>query len=217
MKRVVNVGASSYTGNYLLPKMLKDWDDISPDTEVKLEITDSEDVFHQVSDGLVELGLIGACLESETVEAHEFIQDDELILIAPPDHPLADRGEINLDELRGCDFILREPGSGTRMWYREAFNRFKLTFGDLNVVAELDSHPAIITAVASGTGLAMVPKNAALDALAAGSIRELRIKELTPMTGSLYVIWPRANSMSAQTRQFIDFLEAERPRLQREH
>lgn len=211
VKKLVTVGASSYTGNYLLPRMLRDWEEANPDTEIKLEITDSEDVFHQVQDGLVEVGLIGACLESENVEAREFTQDDQLILIVPIGHDFADRGEIEIDELRGKDFILREPGSATRMWYREAFNRFKLTLEDLNAVAELDSHPAVITAVEAGLGLAMVPRHAADDALDARRVKEVRICELTPMTGSLYMIWPRADSLSPETRQFIDWLETERP------
>ena len=210
MKKLVTVGASSYTGNYLLPRMLRNWEEVNPDTEIKLEITDSEDVFLQVQDGLIEVGLIGACLESENVEAHEFTQNDQLILIVPIGHDFADRGEIEIDELRGEDFVLREPGSATRMWYREAFNRFKLTLDDLNVVAELDSHPAVITAVEAGSGLAMVPRHAADDALDAGRVKELRIRELAPMTGSLYMIWPRTDSLSPQTRQFIDWLETER-------
>lgn len=210
MKKLVTVGASSYTGNYLLPRLLQDWEEVNPDTEIKLEITDSEDIFHQVQDGLVEVGLIGACLESENVEAHEFAQDDQLILIVPLGHAFADRSEIEIDELRGQDFVLREPGSATRMWYREAFNRFKLTLGDLNVVAELDSHPAVITAVESSLGVAMVPRHAADDALDAQRIKDVRIRELAPMTGSLYMIWPRVDSLSPQTRQFIDWLETER-------
>lgn len=213
MKKIVDVGASSYIGNYLLPRVLADWERINPDTELKLEITDSEDIFNLVNDGLIELGLIGACLESEAVEAHELLQNDELILIVPSDHPFSDKKEIGVESLRGQDFILREPGSATRMWYREMLNCFAIGFDDLNVVAELDSHPAVISAVEAGSGIAMVPRAAAADSLQLGRVKEVGIKELSPMTGSLYMIWPRANTLSAPTRRFIDFLEAERPRL----
>lgn len=213
MKKIVNIGASSYTGNYLLPRVLPEWERLNPEMEIKLEITDSEDVFNQVDDGLIELGLIGACLESETVEAHELFQGAQLILIVPPQHLFAGEKEISVESLRGRDFILREPGSATRMWYRELLNRFHIAIEDLNVVAELDSHPAVITAVEAGSGIALVPRNAALDSLELGRVREVRLKELSPMTGSLYMIWPRANSLSAPIRRFKDFLEAESKRL----
>lgn len=213
MKNVINIGASSYTGNYLLPRILPDWERMNPDTEVKLEITDTEDVFLQVDEGFIELGLVGACLESETVETHELLQDDQLILIVPPNHPFAQKKEISIESLRGQDFVLREPGSATRMWYREMFNRFHISFDDLNAVAELDSHPAVISAVEAGSGIALVPKNAAADSLQLGRLAEVNIKELSPMTGSLYMIWPRANSLSAPTREFIDYLKNERERL----
>ncbi len=213
MKKIVTIGASSYTGNYLLPRILPDWQRLNPDTELKLEITDSEDVFNQVDEGLIEFGLIGACLESENVEAHELLQNDELILIVPPDHPFAGRKDVTVEALRGQDFILREPGSATRMWYREMFNRASITFDDFNVVAELDSHPAVISAVEAGCGIAMVPRNAASDSLDLGRVKAVPIKELSPMTGSIYMVWPRANSLSGSTRQFMDFLESEKPRL----
>ena len=213
MKRPVNIGASSYAGNYLLPRLLRDWQKLNPDAELKLEITDSEDVFKQVNEGLIEFGLIGACLESENVEAREFLQNDELILIVPPDNPLADKKEIAVEALRGQDFIVREPGSATRMWYREMLNKHCITFDDLNLVAEMDSHPAVISAVESGSGMALVPRGAALESLELGRVKEVKIKELSPMTGSLYMIWPRADALSAPTRQFIDFLESEKTRL----
>ncbi len=210
MKKVVTVGASSYTGTYLLPRILTDWDRLNPETELRLEITDSEDVFHQVEDGLVELGVIGACLESAAVEAHEFLQNDQLALIVPAGHQFAQRGSVSIADLRGEDFILREPGSATRMWYRETFNRFGLSLKEMNIVAELDSHPAVIKAVEAGSGISMVPKNAALDAVQLGRVKEVRIDEISPLTGSLYMIWPRSNSLSPQARQFMNFLEAER-------
>jgi DNA-binding transcriptional LysR family regulator len=212
MKKSVSIGASSYTGNYLMPAILADWEKLSPDTGLKLEITDTEEVFEQVESGVLQLGLVGACLESESVEAEEFSRNDELILIAPPSHPLAQKKEISVDELRGQDFILREPGSATRMWYKENFNRYSITFDDLNVVAELAGHPAVIKAVEAGSGLSMVPKNAALDSLELGRVKEVKVKELSPMTGSLYLLHPRADSLTPESRRFLDFLESERPK-----
>jgi DNA-binding transcriptional LysR family regulator len=212
MKKSINVGASSYTGNYLMPTILADWEKVSPDTELKLEITDTEEVFEQVESGVLQLGLVGACLESDNVEAEEFLQNDELILIAPPSHPLAQKKEISVEELRGQDFILREPGSATRMWYRENLNRYCITFDDLNVVAEMAGHPSVIKAVEAGSGLSMVPKKAALDSLELGRVKEVKVTELSPMTGSLYMLHPRGDSLTPESRQFLDFLEAERPK-----
>lgn len=44
MKKTVFVGASSYTGDYLLPHILADWERLYPDVELVLKISDSEEV-----------------------------------------------------------------------------------------------------------------------------------------------------------------------------
>jgi len=214
MKNVVNVGASSYTGEFLLPQVLADWEKQNPDMELKVDISDSSQVFEQVINGDIEAGVIGMSLENNAVKADPFLNNfDELILIAPAEHPLANKGELLVEDLKGQDFILREPGSATRMWYREVLATHGITFENLNVVAELDTYPAIIKAVESGSGLSFVLKKAAKDSLDMGRIKEIKLKDLPPLMGNLYVIYNTELPMSNGTRRFLSFLEAEKPKL----
>lgn len=214
MKNTVNVGASSYTGEFLLPQLISDWEKLNPDVELKVEISDSSQVFEQVMNGDVDAGVIGMSLENNTVRAEPFLNNyDELILICSPDHPFASKGEISVNDLKGQDFILREPGSATRMWYREVLATHGVTFDDLNVVAELDTYPAIIKAVESASGISFVLRKSAQDSLKMGRIKEVKVKDLTPLMGNLYVIYNTEFPMSDETRQFLGFIEAEKPKL----
>ncbi|MBE0447309.1 MAG: hypothetical protein IBX64_04280 [Actinobacteria bacterium] len=214
MKNVVNIGASSYTGEFLLPQLLSNWEKQNPDTELKIDISDSSQVFEQVLNGDIEAGVIGMSLENNTVRAEPFLNNyDELILICPPDHPFARKGEISVSDLKGQDFILREPGSATRMWYREVLATRSITFENLNVVAELDSYPAIIKAVESGSGLSFVLRKSAQDALDMGKVKEIKIKELPQLMGNLYSIYNTDLPLSDGARRFLNFLETERPKL----
>ena len=47
--------------------------------------------------------------------ALEVAQPGDLVLIAPHGHPLASRRRLNVQALQAERFILREPGSGTRL------------------------------------------------------------------------------------------------------
>ncbi len=94
MKRKITMGASCYAGDYLLPIMLPDWNQTDSEVELKVEIADSENIFQQVLNGDLEVGLIGVCYEHDDVETKEFISNDELILVAPISHPLADKEEV---------------------------------------------------------------------------------------------------------------------------
>jgi len=214
MKNAVHIGASSYTGEFLLPQLIADWEKQNPDTELKLDISDSSLVFEQVISGDLEAGVIGMPLENSNVKADIFLSNyDELILIAPSDHPFAKKGEIAIEDLNGQDFILREPGSATRMWYREVLATRGITFESLNVVAELGSYPAIIKAVETGSGLSFVLRKCAEDAIEMGRVKELRIKDISPLMGNLYIIYNTDMPLSDTTRRFISFLEAEKPKL----
>lgn len=214
MKNVLTIGASSYTGEFLLPQVIGDWEKQNPDVELKLDISDSAEVFEQVGNGDIEAGVIGMSLENSSVRAEPFLNNyDELILIVPNDHPFAEKGEIQVADLREQDFILREPGSATRMWYREVLATRGITFDNLNVVAELDTYPAIIKAVESGSGISFVLRKCAQDALDMGRLKEVKIKELAPLMGNLYVIYNTDLPLSDQARRFLSFLETEKPKL----
>ncbi|HEY3375131.1 MAG TPA: LysR substrate-binding domain-containing protein [Candidatus Aquicultor sp.] len=215
MKNIVNVGASSYTGEFLLPQLIADWERQNPDIELKVGISDSSQVFEQVLNGDLHAGVIGMSFENDSVTAETFLNKfDELILICPPQHPLANKGQVALEDLRGQDFIIREAGSATRMWYREFLATHGITFENLNIVAELDTNPAIIKAVESGSGLSFVLRKSASDALELGRIKELKIKDISPLMGNLYVIYNSVRAPSDETRRFLSFLEAETPKLQ---
>ncbi|HZD61025.1 MAG TPA: LysR substrate-binding domain-containing protein, partial [Anaerolineae bacterium] len=202
------------TGEFLLPQLIADWDKQHPDMELKVEISDSSQVFEQTINGDIEVGVIGMSLENSSVRAEPFLTNyDELILVGPPNHPFADKGEISVNDLKDQDFILREPGSATRMWYREVLATKGITFDDLNVVAEFDTYPAIIKAVESSSGLSFVLRKAAQDALNAGKVKEIKIKELSPLMGNLYAIYNTDLPLSEGARRFLSFLETEKQRL----
>ncbi|MCL5292247.1 MAG: LysR substrate-binding domain-containing protein [Actinobacteria bacterium] len=214
MKPTLRVGTSSYVGDYVMPKALVDWEQMNPEIELKIDISDSEGVFTGVLDGTFEVGVIGAALEDERIVTEEFIHNaDELILITPTDHPFASKNEVPVKDLKGQNFIVREPGSATRMWYRERLSVADVSLDDLNIVCEVDSHQAAISAVEAGAGISFVLRGAARDALDVGRVKEVRVRELSPLMGSLYLIHPGEQLLSDQTKRMLHFLEEEKIKL----
>ncbi|MEN8129728.1 MAG: LysR substrate-binding domain-containing protein, partial [Pseudomonadota bacterium] len=60
-----------------------------------------------------DLLVMGQVPKGLAVQAHPFI-DNELVVVAPPDHPLSFARNITLKQLSQERFLVREPGSGTR-------------------------------------------------------------------------------------------------------
>lgn len=212
MKKKMLLGASSYAGEYLIPMMLPDWQKAGNSSELKVEIGDSESIFEQVLSGDIEVGLIGVCFEHDDLETQEFILNDELILICPKDHPMVGKKQCRPADLKGQNFIVREPGSATRMWMRESLSRQGVSFDDLNLVAELDTHRAVISAVQAGVGLACVPKLAAKEAINQNKVKELNVQGISPITGSMCTIWNK-QFLTSSGEELLSFLDSEKNKM----
>lgn len=196
----------------MIPMMLPDWQKASSNSELKVEIGDSESIFEQVLSGDLEVGLIGVCFEHDDLETQEFIMNDELVLICPSDHPLASQGEISAEALKGQNFCVREPGSATRMWMRESLARQGISFDDLNLVCELDTHKAIVSSVQAGVGLACVPKLVAREAAVQSKVKEIAVQGLSPINGSMCTIWNK-QFLTSDGEELLSFLDSEKNKI----
>src|SRR5262245_13066804 len=116
------VGASTTIGIYLLPTMLGAFVRAHPGVEVSLAVGTSAEVRDRVLRDEVPFGLVEAPVPHPELEATSFAAD-EVVLIAPPDHPWARAGRIDPAALRGARFLRREAGSGTRAFVDAALQR----------------------------------------------------------------------------------------------
>lgn len=92
----------------------------------------------------------GPIAEPEIVE--QVWMEDEMIVVAPRNHPLTER-PATYEDLEKMPWILREKGSSSRAFF-EAQLRQKLA--NAEVKAELNSFDAIIRAVLKGLGITYI-------------------------------------------------------------
>jgi len=205
------LAASNIPGEYILPKLIGDFSRIYPGVETVLKISDTGMVAEELLKKTVDIGIIGAAVKSETLHLQEFISDELIIVSAPYD---GDRDkEISLTELVESDFILRELESGTRMFFYNRLKELGIEPRKLNIVMELGSTRAIITAVESGLGISIVSRLAAQDALSLGKIREIKLKNAT-FHRCLYLAWNKNKYQSYTSRAFIKFIETQKKLIQ---
>jgi DNA-binding transcriptional LysR family regulator len=110
------------------------------------------------------------------VEALPFMCDP-IILIAPLDHPWAQRGEIEVDELTDADMIMREPTSGTFEALREALAPHNVSMNDLHILITLGNAEAIALSVQEGIGVGFVSKMV-VDQMCAQKVATVRVRGL---------------------------------------
>jgi DNA-binding transcriptional LysR family regulator len=152
----LRIGASSTPGLYLLPDVLARFQKKYPDIEITLVVTNSGDVTQRVLAGEFDLGFVGAPPDTPGVQTQPFA-DDEIVLIVPAGHALAQPQSFAPNLLAGETLIARETGSATQQIAGINLARLGLT---PKRVLEMTGCEAVKRTVAAGLGVAFVSQRA---------------------------------------------------------
>ncbi|MDO4540496.1 MAG: selenium metabolism-associated LysR family transcriptional regulator [Syntrophomonadaceae bacterium] len=205
-KGSLTLGASTIPGQYLLPRLIKQYKDIHSQVSISLSISDSERVFNQVADRNLDVGIVGAWLNSRKVEGFPWMTD-ELVVIAPTNYQGGKGDSVRLSELHNEKWIIREKGSGTRRSMEELWFNAGLRRENLTIAMEAGSTEAVIAMVEAGMGISIVSRLALSSAAARLRCRELRIRD-QDVTRQLYVIYPSQRSRRDSVNNFLEYLKA---------
>jgi DNA-binding transcriptional LysR family regulator len=169
----IAIGASRSIGGYLLPPLLAAYRRRHPGVELSLQVENTESVERKLIAGEIDIGFTEGMLGSELLDYQLFAQD-ELVLIAAPDHPAVARAPLPLAALAEFPLLMHEPGSGTRAITEKALAAKKLS---LRPAMTLASTEALKQTVATGIGLAI------LSAVAIRTEVEAGILAVVPVQG----------------------------------
>lgn len=169
------IGASTIPGSYLLPRIVGMFKTSHPTIQITLKIANTAAVGEMVLRGEAGLGLVGSRLPEKRLSFLE-VYLDELTLAVLPQHPWATRGEVELEELYGQPFIVRERGSGTQMAVKEILGSRGLDFGRLLVAAEMPNTEAVRQSIKAGLGLGILSRLAVAAELAYGDLVAVRLR-----------------------------------------
>jgi len=151
------IGASTTIAEYMLPRLLGAFKQNHPDVSLRLQVGNTDAIVSMVENNMLDLGIVEAPVYNKNLEV-KACRLDEMVVIVPPDHPLAKFKTIRPEQLTQYPFILREEGSGSRSVIDEYMKNSGMNFIDFNIVMELGSPESIKMAVESGVGVAITSR-----------------------------------------------------------
>ena len=192
------------TANYFIPTLLGTFSRRYPDVTITLDVTNRETLLRQLSENSVDLVIMGQPSAEADVEAGPFM-NNPLVVVAPPGHPLVGRKKIPLARLQEEIFLVREPGSGTRIAMERFFNDrgMKLKTG-----MEVGSNEAIKQSVQAGLGLGLLSRATIEQELALKRLVVLNVADF-PIMRHWYVVHRQGKRLSAVAQAFRGFVLAE--------
>jgi DNA-binding transcriptional LysR family regulator len=196
------IGASTTPGIYVLPRVVGLFRQRHPGVTVSFRIANSRVIEERIRASEFDLGVVGGhglapgeeCLAAGLV--------DELVLIASPRHPLAQRREVRPEALAPLPLLFREEGSATRQVTERALQHARVAY---RVAMELDHTEAIKQAVMAELGLAFVSLYTVQGELAARRLHALRVRGV-PIHRHFHVIHNEARALPASAQAFLHIL-----------
>ena len=197
----LRLGATRTVGGYALPEVLSRFRTAHPGIDFHLTVDNTRAIERMLMERTIDMGIVEWTVESPAL-ASVPIGRDTLVLVAHPDHPLADRPVVDIEDLRGESFVMREPGSGTRALANQALGPVQ---SDIVIALELDQPEAIVRAVAGGLGISFISRVIAAPHIDSGALRVLPIDGSDLVRDfSLVVLRDRPESPAMRTfRTFI--------------
>ena len=196
------IGAGTIPGEYLLPPLMDAFRTAYPRVTVSLYISNSREILDRLERENIEIGFVGAPMGKPHVAEWAF-SEDLLVLITPPQHRLAHERAATLEVIASEPFVNRGEGSGTRRNVESAFLSRGIDPDRLNVVAELGSTHAVISAVISGMGVSIVSNRAAEQPAESGLIHMCPI-DGTDLTRKFFAVCSEDRPLSVAAEKFLE-------------
>ena len=198
------VGGSTIPGGYILPQAIGRFLQRHPEVYPAMKVGDTLEIVRCILSGELEIGVVGAQLPDRPIRQEKLLED-EMRLIMPPDHPLAQNSPVTLQQMVAERFILRESGSGTLRSLHESLKANGHSLDDLRVVAELGSTEAVVSGVKCRIGLSIISPIAVSEEIQAGTLVALPVAGVD-LKRSFYLTHHKYRSLSPPAHAFAQHL-----------
>jgi len=196
------------SAKYFVPHLFAAFKRKHPEVNLALSVVNRAQALRRLSDNRDDLLIMSMVPQDMDLEFLPFLTND-IIAVAPNDHPLSEAPELRLQALEPWPLLVREAGSGTRMACEVFLKEKRVHFSQ---TLEVGSAEAQREAVVAGLGLALLSRHAVIGELRSGTLRELAVAEL-PLRRSWCLVRAKARRPSPVAAAFLAFIREERAQL----
>jgi len=194
----VRIGGGATAVSFVLPPAIAGFQQEHPKVLFQLKEAGSSEIADDVLNGRLELGIVTLPLQARDLEVQSLTNDD-IVLVARKDHPLAQARSINPRMLADQAFVSFEADTALRNLID---NEVRNTGVEINVVMELRSIPSILRMVLTTGHLAFVSRMALGDQ---PDIVEIKVKGLS-IRRRMAVVSRKHAALSAAAKAFAQKL-----------
>ncbi|MCH7810895.1 MAG: LysR family transcriptional regulator [Chloroflexi bacterium] len=197
----LRLGSAITISTYVLPGILHRFCTDYPLVDVVIRTGRSEQVLNMLLADEVQVGLLRTLSHADTESIP--LYDDEIVLVAHPDHEFAASGQATIAEVASEPIVLFDRGSS---YYGLIHDLFRKANVIPNVAMELDSLEATKRMVEEGLGVALVPEVTIRRELESGALVQVGLSDVEPIRRRIALQYRRNRKRSRAVQAFIDTL-----------
>lgn len=192
------------TAEYFAPRILGNFCKQYPGINVALEVTNRRRVLERLEDNLDDIYIVGQAPTGPGIHAIPFLTNP-LVILASPNHPLANKKDIPVEALARDNFIMREPGCGTFLTMDRMVKDRSVEFRSSMA---LGSNEAIKQAVIGELGISMLSIYALAHEINSGELVALDVEGF-PLNDEWYLCFPEGKKPSVVAEVFTEYMLSE--------
>jgi DNA-binding transcriptional LysR family regulator len=199
----INVAAIFSIGMHTLPDYVKTFMVSYPtNIHVHVEYFSAEKIYELVLSGDVDIGLVAVPKKDKRLDLYEF-ENEPLVLVCSPKHPLANESSVDIHKLQFEKFIAFEKNVPTRMWIDSILGRYNVI---VRPIMEFDNIETVKRAVEINSGVSILPRTAIHQEIEGGTIKAIPFsnENFTRPTG---IIVRKGKIFGQAGRYFIELLQ----------
>ena len=189
-------------GFHELPPYLEAFRERFPEVDLQVHYRRSNQVYADVSENLADLGLVAYPQERKGVEI-EPAWKDKLVVICPPNHPLAKRESLDLKAIDGQRFISFEPDLPTRKAIDDMFTQAGI---QVKEVVEFDNIETVKRGVIIENAISIVPSESVRSEIKSGTLVQITINGKF-VWRPLGIVRRRTKAITPAMREMIQLLK----------
>ncbi|WP_028470744.1 LysR family transcriptional regulator [Neptunomonas japonica] len=198
----LRIAASVTIATYLLPRLLAEFIQRHPNVVPDVKITNTQQVIATLEKGQGHIGLIEGPAQHRQLQITPW-HEDKLEVFCHTNHPQAQAGQLNREQIEQQRWILREDGSGTRRIFDTAMQAINV---QAQVAFALNRQEAIKQSVKAGLGVGCLSQLSIAEEVKSGSLVVLSSPLELTRRFSL-VAQPTHNNKL--TEAFIEFIKSQ--------
>ncbi len=200
----LRIGTSLTIGAYLLPSLVSTFRIRNPDVDIFLRVDNTSVIEKLTLNDHIDLGLVEGPVDSPQL-VEKFFCDDYLVFIVSPQHPLGKKKKLQIQDLEGQAFLVREEGSGTQNIFEQAMREAGVTW---KITGVYNNNEAIKQAVGANLGMAIVSKISIAEEVRKGLILPLEVEGIS-LKRKFTLIYHRQKFFTSAMELFLQSIQAQ--------